>query len=107
MITTSKNLCLLSHSDLFYLAVDIIWHSIVVCWVNCFHDVSPYLTHSLDVSLILFVLSDKFDFSMHNTKHKYEILTVVVITVECGVRHSFQNHQLLRRYLLRINEFSW
>ena len=87
MSTTSHNLFLLSHRNLFYLAVDIIWHSIVVCWVNCFHDVSPYLTHSLDVSLILFVLSDKFDSQCitPNISMKYLQLWWSLSSVEWGI----------------------
>jgi len=133
MITTSKNLCLLSHSDLFYLAVDIIWHSFVVCWVNFFQVVSPYLSHSLDVLFILFVFSDKFilnvqhqpyvlttngcgdysrvwrealfsnlrGFQLHRPSSKGTKLLLQVIKAVIN-----QNHQLLHRHLLRINEFS-
>ena len=32
-------------------------------------------------------------------------LLVVVTTVKCFVRHSFQSHQLLHRYLLPVNKF--
>jgi len=45
---------------------------------------------------------ENFRFSIYNTNHMHWLLTVVVITVECGVRHSVQNHQLLHRHLLRI-----
>jgi len=64
-----------------------------------FHVVSLYLTHSIDVSGILFVFPDKF--TLNNTNHICWL--VVVITVECGVRHSFQSHHLLHRHLFRIN----
>jgi len=65
VITMSYNLFPLCHVGMIYLTVVIIWHSFVVCCVNLFHVVSPSLTHSLDVSGILFVFPDKFWPHMH------------------------------------------
>ena len=61
MLTMSHDLFLLCHSDLVYFTVVIIWHSFVVFWVKFVHVVSPYLTHSLNFSGILFVFSKFFD----------------------------------------------
>ena len=59
VITISYNLFPVCHVGMVYLTVVITWHSFVVCCVNLFHVVSSSLTHSLDVSGILFVSSNK------------------------------------------------
>ena len=34
-------------------------------------------------------------------------MTGLVITIKCGVWHSFQRHQFLWYHLVSINELSW
>ena len=102
----SHNLFSLFHSDLFYSTVEIIWHAFGVCWVNFFHVVTTHRTHSSDV-LFIHVFVQINVFSMHNINPTYSVLTIVVMTVDCRVGHSFQSLQLLHRHLFRINKYSW
>ena len=92
----SHNLFTLSHSDLFYSTAEIMWHAFGVCWVKFFfHVVATHLTHSSDVSkrFPMFYFQTNL-FSMHNINPTYSLLLVVVMTVDCRVRHSFQSLQL-------------
>ena len=79
-ITMSNNLFSLSHSDLFYSTVEIVWHTFRVCWVNC-HVVTTHLTHSSDVSFIHVFCSDRF---ILNAQHQltYSLKTIMVMTVD-------------------------
>jgi len=45
-------------------------------------------------------------YSIYNINLTDSLLTIVVMTVDCGMIHPFQSLQLLYKHLFRINKFS-
>ena len=93
-----------SHSDLIYLITLINIPHTFVGWgvILFFHRVTK--SHALigchGHQACIFQINL---FSIYNTNNVYWL--DAVMTVKCGVRHSFQSHHLLHRHLLRVNKF--
>jgi len=101
--TMSPNLISLFHRDLFYRDVlgDVCFYSDVSRWVTCYVVASPLwhvvIRSLVDYSFVLriFYFDWKIPCTVFVLWWDYSQLTVVVITVKCGVWHSFQRHQFL------------
>ena len=101
MMNMCPNLISLFHRIFFYVVGDVYWYSAVSRWVTCFVVASP-LWHVVIGSLVdcsfffnFFYLVWKILCTGCVLWWDYSHLTVVVITVKCGVWHSFQRHQFL------------
>ena len=95
------NLISLFHRIFFYVVGDVGLYSAVSRWFTCFVVASP-LRHVVIGSLVdysfffnFFYLIWKILCTVCVLWWDYSHLTVVVITVKCGVWHSFQRHQFL------------
>ena len=101
MMSMCPNLISLFHRILFYVVGDVCFYSVVYRWVTFYVVASP-MWHVVIGSLVdysfvfrIFYLVWKILCTVCVLWWDYSHLTVVVITIKCGVWHSFQRHQFL------------